>query len=135
MIHYVINLNNERHLKPLCFASFTHPTRHLLARCVQVQLSIGDCIRIHVLANIIPARTITNVHESLSPEDSGDLVGFMVSALGSLKFVVEGSSEIDGSGEIVGCFVGSFVGVAVAAVGGETNPLVGSNDGYDDGWR
>ena len=25
------------------------------------------------------------------------------------------------------------MGVAVAAVGGETNPLVGSNDGYDDG--
>ena len=57
----------------------------------------------------------------------------MVSDRGSLKFVVEGSSEIDGSGEIVGCLVGSFVGVAVAAVGGETNPLVGSNDGYDDG--
>lgn len=77
--------------------------------------------------------TITNVYESLSPEDSGDRVGVMVFDRGSLKFVVEGSSEIDGSGEIVGCFVGSFVGVAVAAVGGETNPLVGSNDGYDDG--
>ncbi len=100
---------------------------------MQVQLRIGDCIRIHLLANIIPARTITNVYESLSPEDSGDRVGLMVSDRGSLKLVVEGSSEIDGSGEIVGCFVGSFVGVAVAAVGGETNPLVGSNDGYDDG--
>ena len=37
----------------------------------------------------------------------------------------------------VGCFDGRFVGlcvVASSAVGGDTNPLVGNSDGYDEGY-